>query len=86
MTCCDWPKEICNFIERMKDMRPSKNVQSMQEPQKDLDSELMGQQEIQPNKKTPWQTPTVTEISRFDILALAPVPGPVEDATYYLKS
>ena len=49
-------------------------------------SELMGEQEIQPNKKTPWQTPTVTEISRFDILALAPVPGPVEDATYYLKS
>lgn len=86
MTGCEWPKEICNFIERMKEKLPSKNVQPMQEPQKDLDREMMVEREIQPNKKTPWQTPTVTEISRFDILALAPVPGPVEDATYYLKS
>ena len=36
--------------------------------------------------KAKWQTPTVTEISRFDILSLGPTPGTEENFTFSDKS
>ena len=36
--------------------------------------------------KAEWQTPVVTEISRFDILSLGPTPGTTENFTFSDKS
>lgn len=36
--------------------------------------------------KAEWQTPTVTEISRFEILSLGPTPGTEENFTFSNKS
>lgn len=36
--------------------------------------------------KAEWQTPTVTEISRFEILSLGPTPGTEENFTFSDKS
>jgi hypothetical protein len=33
-----------------------------------------------------WQTPAVTEISRFDIMSLGPTPGTTENSTFSDKS
>jgi hypothetical protein len=33
-----------------------------------------------------WQTPAVTEISRFDIMSLGPTPGTDENSTFSNKS
>ena len=36
--------------------------------------------------KAEWQTPAVTEISRFEILSVGPSPGTQENFTYSDKS
>lgn len=57
----------------------------MKDPQKDLDPQKTVEDMPSP-VKLPWQTPTVTEISKFDILSLGPTPGPEESDIYFLKS
>jgi hypothetical protein len=39
-----------------------------------------------PQPREVWQTPVVTEISRFDILSLGPTPGTDENFTFSNKS
>jgi hypothetical protein len=45
-----------------------------------------GEMETPAAGKAVWQTPEVTEISRFDILSLGPTPGTTENSTFSGKS
>ena len=57
----------------------------MQEPHNAPDAQAPAEDMVKP-AKWPWQTPVVTEISKFEILSLGPTPGPEESDIYFLKS
>ena len=59
---------------------------TMQEPKKDPNCQEPGKDRVSSSGKAEWQTPEVTEISRFDILSFGPTPGSEENATYSDKS
>lgn len=58
----------------------------MQDPNIEPDRQDPGKGLDSSSGKAEWQTPEVTEISRFDILSLGPFPGADENSTYSDKS
>ena len=58
----------------------------MQEPQKEPICQENREDGASSSGKVEWQTPEVTEISRFDILSTGPFPGTEENSTYSDKS
>jgi hypothetical protein len=58
----------------------------MQEPQMDPVRQQPLNDAALSAGKAEWQTPAVTEISRFEILSVGPSPGTQENFTYSDKS
>lgn len=61
------------------------NAHPMQEPSMEP-VRSSGEMETPAGGKAEWQTPVVTEISRFDILSVGPTPGTTENFTFSDKS
>lgn len=83
--CCHLPKGCRTFVCHPFGLSSMNNDTPVQENPLSHGLEPAGvPQPTSP--KAEWQTPTVTEISRFEILSLGPTPGTEENFTFSDKS
>jgi hypothetical protein len=79
------PTRFRIFIHKTTQKHSSINAHPMQETQLNPVPQP-GEMETPAAGKATWQTPAVTEISRFDILSYGPTPGTTENSTFSDKS